>query len=289
MLTGKKQVAMLSVGSNALLIILKAVAGILSGSVSILSEAIHSGMDLAASCIAFFSVSYSSRPADKGHPYGHGKIENISGVVEGILIFIAAGLIIYEAVQRIVYPVPLEETSIAMWVMFVSAAANTVVSSILYKVAKKEDSIALQADALHLKTDVYTSAGVGIGILLIKLTNLYILDPIVAILVALLIIRESFNLCAEAFRPLLDAKLPDSEEKLILNVLESYSGKIVDYHELKTRKSGTQRYADLHIMVDPAMSVEESHEICNCIEEEVQKHIPNVNLTIHIEPSSLRK
>lgn len=188
------KVASLSIFSNTTLIIFKIAAGILSGSVSILSEAIHSGMDLIASLVAFFSVRQSSKPADKKHPYGHGKIENISGITEGLLIFIAAALIIKEALKKIFEPVEIEQAAVAIIVMFISAVINYAVSKKLYKVSQEEDSMALEADALHLKTDVYTSIGVGTGILLIKLTGLLILDSIVAVLVALLIIKEAWEL-----------------------------------------------------------------------------------------------
>ncbi|HEY5537091.1 MAG TPA: cation diffusion facilitator family transporter, partial [Acetobacterium sp.] len=194
----KSRVALLSIGSNTMLIILKVVAGILSGSVSIISEAIHSSMDLMASCVAFFSVRTSSKPADRDHPYGHGKIENLSGIVEGVLIFIAAGLIIFEAVKKISEPVEIEAAGIAIAVMLTAAVVNFFVSRILYKVGKEEDSMALEADALHLKTDIYTSLGVAAGIILIKLTGILVLDSIVAILVALLIIKEAWVLCRNA-------------------------------------------------------------------------------------------
>jgi len=285
MQTVKQKAAFLSVISNLLLIMMKIIAGILSGAVSILSEAIHSTMDLLASCIAFFSVSYSGKPADKKHPYGHGKIENISGIIEGILIFIAAGLIITKAIKKIIQPEPLSETNIAMLVMFISAITNIIISSILYKVAKKEDSIALEADALHLKTDVYTSAGVGAGILLIKLTGLHILDPVIAILVAALIIKEAYHLCLKAFRSLLDEKLPDHEEEAISQVINKYSNEIINYHDLKTRKAGNQRYVELHIVVNPLMTVEESHAICDHIENELNEIMGNISVNIHIEPA----
>ena len=189
----KVKVAFLSIISNTVLIIFKLIAGFLSGSVSIISEAIHSGMDLIASIVAFFSVKMSSKPADKKHPYGHGKIENISALIEGVLIFVAAAMIIIEAIKKMKEPSELENTTIAVMVMFVSALTNFMVSRKLYKVGKEEDSMALEADALHLKTDIYTSLGVGIGILLIKLTGINILDSIVAIIVAFIIIKEAWN------------------------------------------------------------------------------------------------
>lgn len=281
----KVKVAMISILSNATLIILKIVAGVLSGSVSIISEAIHSSMDLIASIIAFFAVKFSSKPADEDHPYGHGKIENVSGVIEGLLIFVAAFLIIMEAIKKLIEPNHGVEISfIAIGVMLFSAIANTFVSKLLYKVAKEEDSIALEADALHLKTDVYTSLGVSVGLILIKLTGFAILDPIVAILVALLIIKESWVLCRNAFSPLLDTKLSDSEENKILCVMSKYKNDILDYHKLRTRKSGNIKLVDFHMTVNEELTVKESHALCEKIENDLEQEFKNININIHIEP-----
>lgn len=281
----RSKVALLSVISNSFLITIKAIAGFLSGSVSILSEAIHSAMDLLASFIALFSVTYAYRPADKKHPYGHGKMENISGVIEGLLIFIAAALIIKEAVGKLLHPEPLQQEYLAITVMAVSAIVNFFISSILYRVAKREDSIALEADALHLKTDVYTSAGVAIGLVLMKITGLYWLDPVVAILVAGLIVKEAYELVSTAFSPLLDAKLPDAEEAVIKEVLEKYEQlHQVTYHDLKTRKAGSARYVDFHLEMASDITVSQSHEICDQIEMEITGSLPQTSVNIHVEP-----
>lgn len=280
----KTKMAALSILSNLTLIVLKIIAGILSGSVSILSEAIHSAMDLVAAVIAFFSVRYASKPPDKDHPYGHGKMENVSGVIEGLLIFVAAILIVTEAAKKMLHPIEIEETALAVSVMFISAAVNFFVSRKLYKVAKEEDSIALEADALHLKTDVYTSLGVGLGILLIELTGVKQFDPIVAILVALLIVKEAWELCSNAFKPLLDAKLSDEEEEQIREVLHKYVKQIVNFHELRTRKAGQMKLIDFHLTVDKSLTVEESHHLCELIEKDIEEQIVHTNVTIHIEP-----
>lgn len=280
----KVRVAALSILSNTTLIILKVLAGILSGSISIISEAIHSGMDLIASIIAFFSVRMSSKPADTKHPYGHGKIENISGVVEGLLIFIAAYLIITKAVFKIMNPAEVTDTSVAVFVMLFSGAVNIVVSRILYKTAKSEDSIALEADALHLKTDVYTSFGVGLGLILIKLTGIRILDPVVAILVACLIVKEAWTLCRSAFGPLLDVKLSDEDEFRINEIMDKYRDEILDFHELRTRKSGNIKYIDFHLTVKEGVTVKESHELSEKIEQELEQVLKNTNINIHFEP-----
>jgi cation diffusion facilitator family transporter len=280
----KVRYAFLSILSNTSLIIIKIIAGILSGSVSIISEAIHSGMDLAASIVAFFSVRQATKPADREHPYGHGKIENISGMAEGLLIFVAAAMIIIEAVKKIYEPVEIEQATVAILVMFISASVNFFVSGKLYKVSREEDSMALKADALHLKTDVYTSLGVGIGILLIKLTGIYILDPIVAILVALLITKEAWELCKNAFDYLLDTKLTDAEVVKIEEIIIKYSDKIEDFHKIKTRKSGNMKHIDFHITVNPQLTVAESHEIIACFKKDMAEEFKHTRVSVHVDP-----
>lgn len=280
----KSKVALLSIVSNTVLIIFKVIAGILSGSVSIISEAIHSGMDLMASIIAFFSVRHSNKPADKEHPYGHGKIENFSGLVEGVLIFIAAGLIIKEAILKILEPTEIEKASIGIVVMLGASLVNVFVSRKLYKVAKEEDSMALEADALHLKTDVYTSLGVAFGLVLIYVTGLRILDPIVAILVALLIIKEAWVLCKNAFDSLMDARLSEEEEAKIKEILNNHSDKFRDYHKLKTRKSGNIKHIDFHITVDKHRTVEDIHDIIGCLKKEMNEELKNTRVNIHVDP-----
>ena len=282
----KVRVAFLSIISNATLIIFKIVAGIVSGSVSIISEAIHSSMDLLASIIAFFSVKASSKPADDDHPFGHGKIENISGVIEGVLILVASIMIIVQAIKKIYNPRPIENEWVAILVMFISGLVNFIVSTKLYKVGEEEDSMALKADALHLKTDIYTSLGVGIGILLIKITKIHILDSIVAILVAFLIIKEAVELTKNGFDELIDKRLSDEEENEIKDIIERCKSEFIDYHKLKTRKSGNVKHIDFHITLDKNTTVKEAHDIIGDIKKEMNKSIKNSRVTIHIDPSN---
>lgn len=277
----KVSVARLSVASNTILILIKLFAGFMSGSVSIISEAIHSTMDLLAAIIAFFAVRVSDHPADERHPYGHGKYENVSGVIEALLIFVAAIWIIFEAIDKLINPKPAEFLVIGMSVMFLSAVINFFVSRRLYKVAKETDSIALEADALHLKTDVYTSLGVGVGLLLIQLTGIHILDPIVAILVALMIMRESYHLLLKAFHPLLDTSLDLADLELISSKLEQQS---VSYHGLKTRISGNYKFVEFHMELPANMTLIESHHRCDLIEGVLQETLPHLTVTIHVEP-----
>ena len=281
----KVRVALLSIISNTSLIVFKIIAGIISGSVSIISEAIHSSMDLLASIVAFFSVKASSKPADDDHPFGHGKIENISGIIEGVLILIASMIIIIEATKKIYNPRPIDNELIAVLVMFISGFINFIVSRKLYNVGKEEDSMALKADALHLKTDIYTSIGVGFGILLIKITGIHILDSIVAIVVGLLIIKEAIELIKRAFDELIDKRLSDEEEREIKDIIERFNNEFIDYHKLKTRKSGNINHIDFHITLNASTTVKEAHDIIGNIKKEMNKNLKNSRITIHIDPS----
>jgi len=283
MMNAKVKTARLSILSNTSLIIMKLIVGLLTGSVSIISEAIHSTMDLLAAIIAFFSVRISDKPADKDHPYGHGKVENISGVIEALLIFVASVWIIVEAVKKLLHPEGIESIGIGFIVMFISAGVNHLVSKKLYKVAKQEDSIALEADALHLKADVYTSLGVGSGLFLIWVTGLNFLDPVVAILVAIFILKESFELLKTAFNPLLDVTLSDEEIEIIKTEMNNHENVYCNYHDLKTRKSGNKRYVDLHLVLPPNMSVKYAHDICDAIEKSIANSLNNTTVMIHVE------
>lgn len=282
-MSNKIKVARLSIYSNTILILLKLIVGLISGSVSIISEAIHSTMDLLAAIIAFFSVKASEKPADEEHPYGHGKYENVSGVIEALLIFVAAIWIIVESVKKLLHPEGIGSIGIGFIVMFISAFVNHIVSRKLYKVAKEEDSIALEADALHLKADVYTSLGVGGGLLLIWITGLNFLDPVVAILVAIFILKEAYHLLMSAFAPLLDVKLSEEEIKIITEQINKHNSVYCDYHNLRTRKSGRTKYIDLHLVFPENMTVKVAHDLCDVIENDIEKLLPNTEILIHIE------
>ncbi len=284
-MNAKVRIARLSVASNTLLIIMKLTVGIISGSVSIISEAIHSSMDLMAAVIAFFAVKVSDTPPDLRHPYGHGKVENISGVIEGLLILVAAVWIIIEAIKKLMGgSMHLESIWLGAVVMFISAVVNTIVSRKLYKVARETNSVALEADALHLKTDVYTSLGVAVGLSLIMLTGIKLFDPIVAILVALFIIKESYELLKRAFSPLLDTSWGVDEVRDLESKLSSMK---VSYHDLRTRIAGNYRFIDIHVEIPENESVGNAHNYCDRIEDELKRFYDNLTVTIHVEPGQL--
>jgi cation diffusion facilitator family transporter len=291
--TTKKKIsaAILSVASNSLLIVLKVAVGLSIGSVAILSEAIHSGVDLIAAMIALFAVRASGRAADDRHPYGHGKFENISGTAEGLLIFLAAGWIIYEAVKKLIDPQPIEMPGWGVAVMLVSVLVNTFVSRRLFRVGKETDSVALQADAWHLRTDVYTSLGVMFGLLVIWIggavwpgANLSWLDPAVAILVACLIMKAAYDLTRESARDLLDVGLPGEDVEWIAGFVAEGWPAVRSFHHLQTRKAGPTRFIDFHVVVDDKMSVAEAHALADEIVVAIKERVPESRVHIHVEP-----
>jgi cation diffusion facilitator family transporter len=291
----KARIAWLSVGSNATLVALKLVVGLAIGSVSVISEAIHSGVDLLAAIVALIAVKTSGLPADREHPYGHGKFENVSGVVEALLIFVAAGWIIYEAVQKLLHPAPLQLATWGVAVMLLSAATNTLLSHWLFKIGRETHSVALLADAWHLRTDVYTSAGVMVGLAAIwsggvffPAVDLRWVDPTAAILVAMLILHAAYRLTMQSARDLVDVGLPPDEEEWIRARLADISPAVRGYHKLRTRKAGPYRFVEAHVIVDPEMSVAASHRITDEITAAINARFPGTSVTVHIEPCDRR-
>lgn len=284
----KVKAALLSIVSNSCLVVMKLVAGMMMFSVSVLSEAVHSMMDLIAAIIANYSVRKAVKPPDKEHTYGHGKYENVAGIIEAVLIFFAAAIIIYESIVKMLIGSPVEFLEIGIVIMGISTVVNFFVSRYLSRVAEEEDSIALEADSMHLKTDVLTSLGVFVGLILINLTGLRILDPIIAILVAVLIIRAAYKLTMESSKGLVDEKLPPEEEMVIRNVLLEHMPEFVEFHDIRTRKGGDQRFIDLHLVMKADTSVEDSHKVADHLELEIRKRLPHTSVMIHVEPCDWR-
>ncbi|MFW6415135.1 MAG: cation diffusion facilitator family transporter [Thermodesulfobacteriota bacterium] len=287
----KSNTALLSVFSNTCLILVKLVVGIIIGSISIISEAIHSGVDLLAALIALFAVKKSSKPADSEHPFGHGKVENISGAIEALLIFAAAGWIIYESIHKFQHPTMMGHAGWGALVMLFSVVVNIFVSNILFKVGNETDSMALQADAWHLRTDVYTSAGVLFAMLVIwggdllgTQLDLGWIDPAVAILVAMLILKAAFQLTGQTVADLMDQGLPESEEAVVKESIEMFTPMVRGYHNLRTRKSGSSRFIEFHLMMDPGISVQDSHKMTEEVSKLIKKQFSDTNITIHVEP-----
>ena len=283
--------AKFSIISNIFLTALKIIAGIISGSISVISEAIHSMSDFFASIITFFSVMKSSQPADEDHPYGHGRYEDMSGFVEGFLIILAALFIIYKSAKKIIIGAPPESESIlGIIVMSVAVIVNIFVSSYLFKVAKESNSISLYADGEHLRTDVYSSFGVLLGLVLIKYTGHYMLDPIMAILVAVLIYKTGWVLFKRALMNLLDHSLPEEDIEQIKNIISEFKGQVLlKENSIKARQMGPTKDIDMILQFPENTPICVCHKICDEVENKIQKIYINSSISIHSEPMCYKK
>jgi cation diffusion facilitator family transporter len=282
----KSVAAWFSIAANILLIVFKLIVGFISGSIGIISEALHSSTDLLAAIIALVSVRRAARPADPSHHYGHEKVENISGVIEGLLIWMAAVVIVFEAVRHLIIGEHLDHIGIAIAVMLVSAGVNAELSIYLYPVARRTESVALKADAAHHLTDVYTSLGVALGLVLAQATHKTYFDPILAIAVALIIMWTAWQIVNESTRVLLDETLPEDELAIVRATVAEHRGElIVGYHKLRSRRAGSRRHIDLHITVDDTLSVGQAHAISEHISDDITAALPNADVLVHIEPA----
>ena len=269
------------------LIVLKVIVVVITGSISIIAQAVDSFLDLFAIVITFFAISIATKPADEEHPFGHGKVENIAAIVQAVLIFTAGGLIIYSAVHRIIAGVTVELTEAGIGVMLVSIIASIFLSRHLLKVSQAVDSIALQASAHNIAADVYSAAAVLAGLIAIRFTGLNILDPIIALLVALFILKVAYDVLRRSFGGLIDVKLPEAEEVEIKSCIVEHYSEVVCFHELRTRKAGSWRFIELHLVMPKNASVEEAHKMCDHLEQDIETRLLHTSVTIHVEPCSI--
>jgi cation diffusion facilitator family transporter len=238
-----------------------------------------------------FGVRRSGRPADHTHAFGHGKFESFSGLVQAFLIFVAAMWIVREAVDKLLHPQTLENLGGGIGVMVISAGVNFVMARVLFSVATKTESLALKADGWHSLTDVYTSLGVFVGLGIIWVgkrvlpgVDLFWIDPVTAIVVSLLILKAAWDLGVECVPDLLDVRLPRAEEDAIRGIIREYSPKVLGFHDLRTRRAGAVRFAEVHIYVEAAMSVGESHTLQHAINDAINRRLPNTQVIMHVEP-----
>lgn len=282
---GKLRAATLSVVSNSALILLKAIAASVTGSVSILTEAVHSSVDLVASIVAFGSVRKAGEPADETHRYGHEKIENLSAAIEGILILVGSAVIAFEAIRRLVVGGHLESIQLGWIVMAISLVANVVVSTVIARRARISGSPALAGDAAHLRTDALTSAAVLVGLVLVKTTGAQWVDSAVALAVACVILITGIRVLTTASQVLVDTSLPRTEVDEIRQVVEAFAPRgVVGYHELRTRQAGNRRYVDLHLQFQSGTSLEDAHRTAHEVQQEIGDRLPRADVLIHLEP-----
>ena len=281
----KTRAAAISILSNTLLIALKLAAGAVTGSIAIITEAVHSSIDLIAAVIAYFSVRKADEPADEDHPYGHAKIENLSAAIEGMLILVGAGIIVYEATRRLADPPAVESLGVGIAVIAVSVLVNLAVSTYLYRQADATESPALAGDAAHLRTDAVTSTGVLVALVLVEVTGVEILDPIVALLVAVAIVGAGLRIIARSSRVLVDEALPPEElEAVRLAISDHAAPEVAGFHKLRARRAGSRRYVDLHVQFTEGTTLSRAHAISHELQGAIRDRLRDADVLIHLEP-----
>jgi cation diffusion facilitator family transporter len=284
MLATKEGAARLAIVAVSLLIVIKTAASIVTGSIAIRADAIHSVIDLFGVVIGYTAIRIASKPPDESHPFGHGKAENIAGVVIAAMIFIAAIIIAYQAIVRLIAGGVVEMVPLGIYVTAAAVAINLLVSWYALRVARATESIALEATARDLLADVLSSVAVLVGLILVQFTGIAILDSIVALLVSVLIGRTAFFTMKKSFGGLMDIRLPQPEEDEIVAIIKTHGDLIAGFHKIRTRKAGSQRHIDFHLVVSRHISVEQAHQLCDKLEEEIEKRLSDTSVTIHVEP-----
>jgi cation diffusion facilitator family transporter len=283
----KSRAAALSIASNSILIALKLVAGAITGSIAIVTEAVHSLIDLVASVIAFFSVRKADEPADAEHPYGHEKVENLAAAIEGMLILVGAAVIIFEATRQLVRGAEVDRLGVGIAVMAFSVFANLGVSTVLSRQAKAHESQALESDAAHLRTDAMTSAGVLLGLALVQITGDTAFDPITALIVAVAIVWAGFRILRRSSAVLVDETLPEAElDRIETAIATARTPEVAGYHKLRARRAGSRRHIDFHVQYRSGTSLERAHELAHQMRDSIEAEIPQAEVLIHAEPET---
>ena len=276
--------AWLSIGAALATIALKAVAAWVTGSVGLLSDALESGVNLVAAIVALIALKAAVRPPTTHHHFGLGKAEYMSAAVEGGMIFVAAVAIVWTAVDRLITPVPIERFGIGLVISSVAAVINLAVGLLLVRRGREHRSITLEADGKHLLTDVWTSVGVIAGVGVVALTGWTVLDPLLALAVGLNILVTGFQLLRRSGAGLLDVALPQRDQDVIASVVASYEANGVEFHALRTREAGQQRFVYVHVLVPGEWTVQRGHDLCEDLERDIALALPNTTTFTHLEP-----
>jgi cation diffusion facilitator family transporter len=284
--TGKQRAAALSIASNTVLIALKLAAGAITGSVAIITEAMHSSVDLIASIVAFVSVRQAEKPADDTHPYGHDKFENLAAAIEALLILVGSGVIVFESVRRLsTSHTDVGSLGVGMAVIAISVAVNIVVSGVLAKRGRATDSPALEGDAAHLRTDAATSGAVLVGLVLVQVTGATWLDPVIALVVAVAIVTAGVRLLMRASRVLVDEALPPEELDAVRDAIAAFGPRgVAGYHKLRARRAGSRRYVDLHVQFASGTTLEAAHATAHALQDAIRERLRGADVLIHLEP-----
>lgn len=280
----KLAAARLSIVTALGLAILKLMTGLFTGSLAVLTSAIDSLLDVLMSGINFMAIRHAEQPADEQHPYGHGKFETLATIFQAIIIAASGVWIVYEGIQRMIVASPIKQTGIGVAVMSISTVASFMISRHLRRVAKETDSSALKADSLHFSMDVYTNLALLIGLILLSQFDLPWLDSVMSILVAIYILYESIRLLRHGLRDILDEQLPETVRHEIEELINEHKDELFDFHNLRTRRAGSQKLIDFHLTVCKHLSVEEAHDVTEYIEKKIGEKITGTDVTIHVEP-----
>lgn len=280
----KIRAASLSILTATSLAIIKLITGVLTGSMAILSSAIDSLLDILMSGVNFLAIRQAEQPADQSHPFGHGKYETLATMIQSLVITASGIWIILEATSRLRHGVVLSRIDDGIGVLLVSTLASILISRYLRRVARETDSSALQADSLHFAMDVYTNLGLAVGLLVIRFTQVPWLDPALSILIALYILFEALQLVRHGLRDVLDEELPAVVREEVERLIRAHQEDITGYHNLRTRRAGSQKIMDFHLTVCKHLSVEEAHAIADHLEKRIEADIRGADVTIHIEP-----
>lgn len=287
MIGTKSRAAGLSIASNATLIGVKVAAAALTGSIAILTEAVHSLIDLVASVVAYASVRKADVPADAEHPYGHAKVESLAATVEGMLILVGAGVIVYEATRRLVAGTRIQTLGIGIGVLGLSVLVNLGVSTVLFRQAKRHDSPALEGDAAHLWTDALTSVGVLVGLCVVAVTGDTAFDSVTALVVAAVIAAAGIRIIRRYSGALVDEALPGPEmDRIEAAIAAARTAEVAGYHKLRARRAGSRRYIDLHVQCRSGTSLERAHELAHLMRSSIEAEIPSAEVLIHVEPET---
>ncbi len=283
---GKSRAAALSIASNCVLIALKLAAGAITGSVAIITEAMHSSVDLIASIVAFVSVRQAEKPADDTHPYGHDKFENLAAAIEALLILVGSGVIVFESVRRLsTSHTDVSSLGVGMAVIAISVVVNIAVSSTLARRARETDSPALEGDAAHLRTDAATSGAVLLGLVLVQVTGATWLDPVIALVVAVAIVTAGVRLLMRASRVLVDEALPPEELDAVRDAIAAFGPRgVCGYHKLRARRAGSRRYVDLHVQFRAGTTLENAHATAHALQDAIRERLRGADVLIHLEP-----
>jgi cation diffusion facilitator family transporter len=276
--------AWLSVATSVVTIALKFSAYALTGSVGLLSDAIEAVVNIVAALVALMALTYAAGAPDREHNFGHEKAQYFSSGIEGALVFVAAGGIIWTSIPRLLSPQPIEQVGLGLTLSLLASLANAGCAYVMLRAARVHRSITLEADARHLLTDVWTTAGVIVGVLLVQFTGLLRLDPIVAIAVAIHILWTGMTLISRSFHGLMDRAIPDTDRAVIVEVLETLHHQGGDYHRLRTREAGAKSFIDVHVLVPGSMSVQAGHDLVERLENEIQARLPHCEVLTHLEP-----